>query len=201
MLAGYHAYPRSDGCAIALGSQQFDLDPVLLVAAIISKQRRRVVHIENQNVDVAIVVVVSKRGAAAGILFAYPGTHLRRHVFEAPVAEVPVNQARVLEGLAEVVLVYLRINMAVDLNNVCPAIVVIIDKAAAPRHVAVVNSHPGSKGYVAERAVAIVVIQVAGVIGKVGLENVKPSVAIVVRNRDPHTRLLVPVVAVGATCY
>ena len=38
MLAGHNAYTRADGGAIALRADQFDLDPVLLVAAVVAKQ-------------------------------------------------------------------------------------------------------------------------------------------------------------------
>ena len=45
MLAGDHADAGADGSAIALCSDQFDLDPILLVTAVVAQKRRRVVHI------------------------------------------------------------------------------------------------------------------------------------------------------------
>jgi len=45
MLPGHHADASADSGAIALGAEQLDLDPVLLVAAVIAKKRRRVIHI------------------------------------------------------------------------------------------------------------------------------------------------------------
>ena len=76
MFAGDHAHAGADRGAIALGADQFDLDPVLLVAAVVAQQGRQVVHVQNQRVDVAIVVVVAEGGAAAGELFADAGSHL-----------------------------------------------------------------------------------------------------------------------------
>ncbi len=41
-------------------------------------------------------------------------------------------------------------------------------------------------------------IEIAGVIGEVGFEDVEPAIAVVVADRDSHARLFVPVFAVGA---
>ena len=77
MVAGDHAHPGADSGAIALGADQLDLDPVLPVAAVVAQQRRQVVHIQNQHVDVAIVVVVAEGRAAAGEALADAGPRLR----------------------------------------------------------------------------------------------------------------------------
>ncbi len=87
--------------------------------------------------------------------------------------------------------------MPVDLHNVRPTVVVVIEEAAAPRHVLVVDPDARREGHVAKSPIAIVAIKVAGVVGKVGLENVEPAVAIVIGHADAHARLLVAVFAVG----
>src|ERR1700744_3642750 len=97
------------------------------------------------------------------------------------------------------VVVDFGIDMTVDLDDVLPSVVVIIDKPATPRDVTIVNPNPGGKGDVAEGSVAVVVVQVARVIGKVGLEDIEPSVTVVVRDGDAHPGLFVAVVVVGAT--
>ena len=115
-----------------------------------------------------------------------------------PIAEILIDQPRVLELLIEVVCVDLRINVPVDLKNVRPAIIVVVDKPAAPRHIAAVHTNAGSKGDIAEGSIAIVVIKVAGVVREVGFEDVEPAVAVVVRYRNAHARLLVAAIAVSA---
>ena len=75
MLAGDNADAGADGRAIALCADELDLDPILLVAAVVAKQRRRVVHVQNQCVDVAIVVVIAEGRSAAGEALADPGAH------------------------------------------------------------------------------------------------------------------------------
>ncbi len=92
----------------------------------------------------------------------------------------------------------LRIDVAVDLHDVGPAVVVVIHKATAPRDILIVDADAGSEGDIGEGAVAVVVIEVAGVVGKIGFEDVKPAIAIVVGDSEAHTCLFVAVVAVRA---
>jgi hypothetical protein len=89
MLAGGHAHPRSNGGAIALGSHQLDLDPVLLVAPDIAEQRRQIVHIQDQHIHAAVVVIVSKSRAPAGKALTDTGIPSRRNVLEMAIAEIP----------------------------------------------------------------------------------------------------------------
>ena len=91
MVASYDANAGADRGAIALGADQLDLDPVLLVAAVVAQQRRHIVHVQNERVDVAIVVVVAESGAAAGEAFADARSHRRGHVFELAIAQVLVD--------------------------------------------------------------------------------------------------------------
>src|ERR1700743_3686468 len=62
----------------------------------------------------------------AGELFADARPHLCRNVFEAAVPQIPVNQPRVLVGLVEVVVVNLRIDVAVCLDNFLPAVLFVL---------------------------------------------------------------------------
>lgn len=100
--------------------------------------------------------------------------------------------------LPELVIVDLGINMAVDLDDVGPAVVVIVDEAAAPRHVVAVYANAGCESDVAEGSIAVVVVQVARVVGEVGLEDVEPAIAVVVGYRNTHPSLFMAVVVVGA---
>src|SRR6516164_804543 len=65
MGAGEDAHTRADRGAVRLRPDELDLDPVLGVAAVIAQKRRQIIHIQNQGIHVAIVVVVAKSGAAA----------------------------------------------------------------------------------------------------------------------------------------
>ena len=55
------------GGAVALGSDELELDPVLLAATDIVEKRWGLVHVEDQDVHCAIVVIVPECGAATGV--------------------------------------------------------------------------------------------------------------------------------------
>src|SRR5206468_11777896 len=99
------------------------------------------------------------------------------------------------------VVVNLRVNVSIHLKDVLPAIIVIINKRASPCDIAVVDSNTGSERNVRESPIAIVVVQVAGVVSEVGFENVEPAVAVVVGDSDTHPGLLMAAIAVGATSH
>src|SRR5580704_19789407 len=115
MRAGHDANARADRGAIARCADELDLDPILLVAAVIAQQRRRIIHIQNQHVDVAVVVVIAERGTATRKLLRNSRTHLRRNVLESSVAETAIHETWILELLSGVVPLYFRIHVAVDL--------------------------------------------------------------------------------------
>ena len=124
--------------------------------------------------------------------------HLARHVLEFSVPEIAINDARRLEFLVELVAVNLRIDLAGDVEDVGPAVVVVVHKARAPAHELRVQAHPGKIGDVAEGPVLVVVVEVRGVVGKIGLEDVETAVAVVIGHAQAHAGLLLPVLVVGA---
>ena len=122
-----------------------------------------------------------------------------RDILELSVAQVPIDEARILESLADLVASNLGIDVTVDLHEVGPAIVVVVDEAAAPGHVLVIDADAGGESDVGESSVAVVVIKVAGIVGEVGLENIEPAVAVVIADGHAHAGLLVAILAVGAS--
>src|SRR5450432_3039019 len=125
--------------------------------------------------------------------------HRRRYIFESPISEILVDQARILVGLTDSVPLNLRVDMPVDLHDVLPAIVIDVNEPTAPRNILIVNADTRRERNITKGSVAVVVIEVAGVVREVRLEDVEPPVAVVVRYSHTHTRLFVAVLAIGAT--
>src|SRR5262245_1976539 len=65
MTTHYHTYSSAYRRAIAFRAEQLDGNPVVLVAAVVSKERWLVVHVEDKDVHVAVVVEVAISRAAA----------------------------------------------------------------------------------------------------------------------------------------
>src|SRR5205807_2678720 len=89
------------------------------------------------------------------------------------------------------------VDVPVDLHDVGPAVIVVIDEAASPSNVASIDSEARGKANVTEAAIAVVVVDVDSVVGEVGLENVEPAVAIVIGDTDAHAGLLVAIFTVS----
>src|SRR5258708_3192222 len=106
--------------------------------------------------------------------------HFGGNIFELSFAEIAIYQPRILKSLPDILPVNLGIDMTVDLHDVRPSIIVVIKKRAATRDVLIVDADARRERDVAESSVAVVVVQVASVVGKIGLKNIKPPVAIVI---------------------
>ena len=120
---------------------------------------------------------------------------------EFPVAFVVVDDALLLEVGVRKPLLDFWIHVTVDLNDVRPAVVIVIYEPAAPADVIVVHADSGSEGDVAEGTVAVVVKEVTGIISEVGLENVKPAVSVVVRHPDSHAGLFPALIVNGGAAH
>src|SRR5271169_3710000 len=99
-------------------------------------------------------------------MLADAGTHLGGNVFEAPIAEVFVDQTRILESLAGVVSLNLRVHVSIHLKKILPAIVVVVEEPAAPSDVLIVDADARGKRNIVEGAVPVVVVKVASVVQK-----------------------------------
>src|SRR6266513_312543 len=72
------------------------------------------------------------------------------------------------------------IDVSIDLQDVRPAVIIVINEAATPSNVLVVDADPRGECNITKGSVAVVVIEVARVVGEVGFENIKPSVAVII---------------------
>ena len=91
-----------------------------------------------------------------------------------------IEDARFLEGAAEMLAVDFGVNVSVYKKNIGPAIAVEIEEHSAPAEVFGVESEAGGVGDVVESAVAVVTIESGGVVGEIGFEDVEFAVAVVV---------------------
>src|SRR5580704_11505672 len=131
-------------------------------------------------------------------MLANAGPHGWRNVLEPSIPQIFVDQPWILESLTGGVAFNLRVHVAVNLEKILPAIIVVIEEAAAPRDVLIVDANSGGKRNIVESAVSIVVVEVASVVGKVCFENVEPAVAVVIGHAYAHSGLLVAILAIGA---
>src|SRR6202044_47190 len=60
-------HARANGAAIRFCSHQLDLKPVIVPAQIVAQKRRRFTKIDYQDIEVAVVVEITKRATTAAV--------------------------------------------------------------------------------------------------------------------------------------
>ena len=68
MSAVPHDYSRADGAAVALDAFEAHFDPMVRRGRVVAQQRGRLVLVEDENVEVAVVVEVAKGAASALVM-------------------------------------------------------------------------------------------------------------------------------------
>ena len=87
-----HQDARAYGCPVQFRLNELDLDPVVAISSIIAPQGRGLVHIKDENVNVAIMFIIVRSAPAAGEARCDARTGLRRDILELPVAQVAIRQ-------------------------------------------------------------------------------------------------------------
>src|SRR5262245_46797366 len=133
-----------------------------------------VVH---RDVHVAVVVDVAKRGAAPGVRRSHRRAETFGHVLEAAVLKVPVDDLALPIARLGSNLFDLRIDVAVDQEEIEPAVLIEIEETDAPPEPPRVEPDAARERAIRAETVAAVRIQRGGVAGEVGLEDVDRAVA------------------------
>ena len=130
--AGYASDARADAAAVGLGADGPHFNPVVGEFGVATKKLREVVYRVDDNVDVAVVVEVAEGAAAACGRIGDSRTNLERNIREVAVAEVAIEQLALTVSGFGFQLLDFGIDVAVADQNVGPAVVVVIEEAAAP---------------------------------------------------------------------
>ena len=145
----------ADAVAIRFGADQQNFQPVIRVAAVVAQEFRIIAAIVDDDVDVAVVVEISGSKAAAN-----DGTHeiwaeRLGNFLELAFAQVAKHQQRLFVSDLAVIELHVVEHGAVQLQNVGPAVVVVIQKFhrnAAQQDGFVADA--GAKGIVVEGSVS-----------------------------------------------
>src|SRR5262249_32781911 len=82
---------RSDSAAVTARAFETQCDPMIPVATFISVKTRSIVHIDDENVDVAIIIEVAESGASRRLRRQQVAAKIARHLFELPAAGVAIE--------------------------------------------------------------------------------------------------------------
>src|SRR6266849_5088651 len=102
---------------------------------------------------------------------------------------------------AQVILVHLRIDMSVGEDEIGPAIIVKVKKHGAPAQILCVQTKSRGEGNIRKDSFTVIAVKGRRVIREIGLKNIQPSVAVVIRDGSSHARLLAPIFVEGYSCH
>src|SRR6266478_3919618 len=138
-------HPGSNGASIGLYTFQFHFDPVGLPAEVIAQQRRRLVEIDDQYVDIPVVVEVSESASPAAVCRRYTRARRLNEFFENAFAQVSKDGARCFVGVLRQRSFHLGVNMPGNHKEVWKTVVVEVDDACSPADVTSFNSKARSE--------------------------------------------------------
>ncbi len=105
---------------------------------------------------------------------------LFRQVLESSIPEIPVEHRPVLVANIDAQPVNFGIDVAVDKQQILPAVVVEIKEAATPAYKAGVVSHSGTLRRIVKLALAAVSVQSFAFVRKIASKQVKSAIAVIV---------------------
>src|SRR2546425_10566760 len=192
------AEARADGAAVGLHADQLDLQPIVLRRQIAAEKLRIIVDGVDYDVEIAVIVEIAEGAAARGDGNGDAGAGLAGDVGEAAVAEIFVEQLLLRVAGFGLELLDLGIDVTVADENVGPAVVVHVEKAAAPAEILRVRAESGGESGVLEIGAAEIAIERGRVAGEIGFDDVEIAVEIVIDSGDAHAGLGLAVGREGA---
>src|ERR1700735_4859167 len=100
----------SDRTAIRFHTLQLHFQPALFDCYVISQKRGRLIHVDDENVEVAIVIEVSEGASPATVRRGNAVTRLRLQFFKSAVSQIPKQNTRSLVWILRQLAFNFRIN-------------------------------------------------------------------------------------------
>ena len=166
--------PRPD--RVPARSQRSNQQRIPGVGSDIFQKRRSFAHIDDDNLQFAVVVEIPDRETARRVGSTDAGSTLRGKIKKLAVAAIPVEQAGLFEMFGSVGLVNLGIHMPIGDDQILPTIVVKVEKGRTPSQVLGIDREAGADRIVLKIILAPIAIEGVGVVGKICLEDVQQSV-------------------------
>src|SRR5216684_6417043 len=186
---------RADAAAIGFRADGLDLDPVVGGAGIAAEELGKIVDGVDDDVEVA------EGAAARGHGHGDAGAGVVRNVGEAAVAEIFIEQLALRVAGFGLELLDFRVDVAVANENVGPAVVVEIEKAAAPAEILGVFAEAGLVGGIFEIGATEIAVERRSVAGEIGFDEIEIAIEIVIGGRDAHAGLGLAVGAEGTAGF
>ena len=132
---GKKLHSRADGIPVARRTNEFQIEPIVLIGTFVSKEIGRLIGIGDEDVDVTIIVVVAKGNAAAHFVYIQSGAALFGNLIQRAVTPVSEDQVPLGIGVARIELFDIIIYVSVPDEQVDKPIVVEVYKIDPPPNI------------------------------------------------------------------
>src|SRR5229473_2372588 len=191
----------ADAAAIGFCADGFDFDPIVAGARIAAQKLGKIVDGVDDDVEVAVIVKVAEGAAARGDRHRDTGARVVGSIVEAPVAQILVQQLALRVARFGFQLLDFRINMSIAEEDVRPAVIVHVEKAAAPAEILRMLAEAALVGAVLEIRAAKIVVERGRVASKICFDEIEIAVEIVIGGGDAHAGLGLAVGAESAARF
>src|SRR5229473_3114309 len=191
----------ADAAAIGFCADGFDFDPIVAGARIAAQKLGKIVDGVDDDIEVAVIVEVAEGAAARGDRRGDARPGVVGNIIEAPVAQILVKQLALRVAGFGLELLDFRIDVAVANENVGPAVVVHVEKPAAPAEILGMLPEAALVSGVLEIGAAEIVVKRGCVAGKICFDEIEIAVEIIIGGGDAHARLGLAVGAESAACF
>src|SRR4051812_41650916 len=179
----------ADAAAVRLGAHRANLDPVVSEFRITAQQLGKAVDSVDHDIDVAVIVEISKCRATRSAWIRDPRASLKRYICEVAFPQVLIKQLALSIPRFRLELLYFWIDVTVANQNVGPAVVVKIKKSNAPAEELRVRAQSCRERCIFEICSALVVVKRRCVAGEVCFDDIEVPVHVIVGSRYAHARL------------
>src|SRR5260370_6068243 len=174
--------------AITLRDNQFEIEEMVAVASAVAQKQGRSSIIAHNHIHETVVVEVCERHASPDVWRLESASGCFRCFREVAVAFVVEQRVDLLEMHVRRDLLHFRIHMTVGDEQIKPAIVVVIEEAAAKaEYFSSGNRDPRLIAHLVKRAFSIVVPKMIRVFLEIGDKEIEPAIIVVVAQGNAHS--------------
>src|SRR5262245_1219454 len=132
MACDHELDARADTATVRFGSNGPNCNPIVVSRRIAAQQLRVRVDWVDHDVSVAVIIEISECAASAGVRFHKRPANLFSDVFKTPIAQVAVENLALTVSDLPFQLINFGINVAVNQEDVEPAIILKVKETAPP---------------------------------------------------------------------
>src|SRR5579863_9720693 len=152
---------------------------------IVAQQGRRLIHIHDENIDVAIVIEIPKGAAATGMRGGDSRSSRIDEFLQLAISQIAEDQpGRSIRHAGQA-----RIGAAGHHEDIRKAIVVEIDDTRSPAHVSGLHAEADASCDDVEVPAPVIYVEIVGIVPKMGLEEIEAAVEVPIADTDTHPRL------------